>query len=282
MGHSSSSNTVNSTTNALLSVVNKTTQQCVSPVSQTQVLGVTAKGGSIVNIGSIDWSQVVSIQSNCALSSTTENNLSQSLQQTAQQQATTTNSALGLDLGSQSASNIVKYTTNLATTISNAYNGQCGILVNQSQAASFNAADGSVLNVGSLNWKQTQSDVTSCIMNNSDVTNATQNLQQAVNQVAKSSISGLFFLILFIIIGIVILAIIGAVIFFIMKQQKQTQEFVKSPEGQALLKTAAMATPPGRAAGVAGAVTGGAGGAGGAAGAGGGLGGLTSLLGGKK
>lgn len=279
MGHSSSSNVATSTTNALMKVVNTTTQQCVSPVTQSQGLTVNATGGSIINVGAIDWSQVVTIQSNCALSNTTENNLSTSLLQTAAQQATTTNSALGLDIGSQAANNITNYTTNLATAVTNAYTGQCGILVNQSQAASFSASNGSVLNVGSLNWKQTQSDVTSCIMSNSDVTTASQNLQQAVNQVAKSSISGLFFLILFIIIGVVVLAIIGAVIFFIMKQQKQAKEFVTSPEGQQLLKTAAMVAAPEVAIPAMAASSAAGGGAGGK---GGGLGGLTSLLGGKK
>lgn len=252
MGSSSSSNVVNSTTNALLKVVNSTTQQCVSPLSQTQVASITAKGGSIVNLGTIDWSQVVSVKSNCALSASTKNTLSQSLTQTAQQTATASNSALGLDLGSQGANNIVKYTNNLATTIDNAYTAQCGNLVNQVQAVNFNATDGSVINAGSLNWSQTQDAVLSCIQKNADVTNATQNLTQAVDQVAKTSVSGLFFLILFIIIGIVILAIIGAVIFYVMKQQKQSQaSTAKGTGGGGLAKTAMKATPQGRVASLA-------------------------------
>ena len=249
MGSSSSSNVVDSTTSALLNVVNSTTQQCVSPLSQTQVASITAKGGSIVNIGTIDWSQVVSVKSNCALSASTTNNLSQSLTQTAAQTATSSNSALGLDLGSQAANNIVKYTTNLATTIDNAYVAQCGNLVNQVQAVNFNATDGSVINAGSLNWKQTQDSVISCIQNNTDVNNATQNLQQAVNQVAKTSVSGTFFLILFIIIGIIVVIIIGAVVFYVIKSQKQNQGAPGG--GGGLAKTAMKATPQGRVASLA-------------------------------
>lgn len=239
MGHSSSKNSASSITNSLLSVVNQTTQSCVTPVSQNQVASFNATGpGSVNNVGDIDWSQFVTIQSGCTLSTSTINNLNNDIQQAAQQAATTTNGALGLDVGSQSAANITNLTANLATAISNAYQSSCANIITQSQNVSFNATDGGVNNAGDLNWSQTQNDVINCIENNSQVTTASNNLQQAIDQTAKSSVSDLTIIIILIVVGIVVLLIVGLVIFFLMKSQKQGQQFAASPQGQALLKTA--------------------------------------------
>lgn len=243
MGQSKSKNQVESVTKSFLDVVTSTTQSCVSSVNQNQVASFRAKGG-IINVGNIDWDQVVTVKSGCALSDTTKSDLDTSLQQQAQQMAAATNSAFGINLGSQKAINVAKYTTELATAVKNSYEGRCANIINQNQTATFESVDGGVLNVADLNWSQTQHSILDCIQSNEDVITAKHNLEQEIGQTSKTSVSGLTFFLIFIVIGVVLVLIIGVVIFFLLRTQKNAQQFASSPEGQALIKTGLTAVAP--------------------------------------
>ena len=176
---------VNSITNSLLDIVKQATQRCVNTVNQKQVANIVARGNTPLNIGNIDWSQAVNINQGCITGSNSD--LSNNLRQQALKEAQSVVMSMGINLQSSEGQAIMQASNNLATAIVNAYQSQCGNVVNQVQAVTFNGPTGSATGIGSLNWTQTQDTIISCISSDNNVVTAKDKLHQAINQVTRPS-----------------------------------------------------------------------------------------------
>ena len=120
-----------------------------------------------------------------------------------------------------------------------------------------------VLHTGTLNWNQTTQSIVNCVQNDQVYTDLSNQIANAVGQTSKSktqSLLGSIFgsigsiIIILVVIVVIIIIIIVVVIVIRKNKQKQQQQAGGSPASNPALRTAAMATPYGRAASVAGVI----------------------------
>lgn len=238
MGAKSSKNEVESITKSFLDVVTSVTQECTQPVNQSQVLNVRGNRGSIIDIGNIDWSQAVTLDLQCFTSAKTTNDITNAIDQQAQQLANTTTTALNFNIGSVESENVTRYITDLGTSISNAYKQNCSNAVSQAQLADITDNTGSVIRTGDLSWNQTASSIANCIQNVDTVNTAKNNLEQSIAQSATTKVNWLG--IGGIIALIVIVLIIGVVIFLIVRSsQKTASQIITNPQTAETLRAVA-------------------------------------------
>ena len=223
---SKSKNIVESTTNVFYGIVNQTLQDCSQTVSQSQIVNIEQGAGSIIEGSNISQKQLSVLDTKCAQSSSTKTDLQNSLNKAAEQQANAINSSMGLPAGSSKANNITKYVTDLSTSITNAYGQTCSATITNAQKANIKQGDGSIIRTFTLDQEQVTQNMLDCIQTANTVTQATNNLQEEVNQSAKSEITGIpTAWIIGIVIGIVVIAlIIGLVIFFIARTVGKTAQ----------------------------------------------------------
>lgn len=223
---SKSQNTVESTTDIFYGIVNQTLQNCSQTVNQDQIVNIEQGAGSIIEGSNISQKQLSILDTKCAQSSSTKTDLQNSLNKAAEQQANAINSSMGLPAGSAKANNITKYVTDIATSITNAYSQTCSATIANAQRANIKQGDGSIIRNFTLDQEQVTQNMLNCIQNSESVTQATTNLQEAVDQTSKSETTGIpTAWIIGIVIGIVVIAlIIGLVIFFIARTVGKTAQ----------------------------------------------------------
>ena len=185
-------------------------QGCNTAITEDQSLTVTATDGSTINIGDIDWTQVVNSNIACVQSSTTSTAIDNAIEQAAQQTASATNQEFNIS-GETESNNTVTQIEAVKNAISLAFQQECTGLISQNQNVNFTAADGSTVTVGNLNWQQTADAVSQCVQDTDAVTNATNSLSQSLEQTATATVES--FLGPFIAIIIVIVIVIGLIIY---------------------------------------------------------------------
>ena len=272
MGSHTSKDQVASVTNSLYNVINTTTQNCGSSQTQSQVINISNNKNAGFTAGNINLAQNAQGNFSCYNDSTAQTTLTNNLTQTAQQQATATTQIFQIPTGSTQATTIAQYTTNLATTINNAFLNTCLSQVNQAQGLNFtnNKGKAASANVGNLTFSQSFDEVVNCLQNNANVISAQTNLQQAIGQQAVSSVSSTWIIaiVIAVIAVIVVIGIIIAVIVFTIGRTAKTgletygevshgaQELLTNPQlaqnALAVGSLVSKVTPIGAAAGAAG------------------------------
>lgn len=116
------------------------------------------------------------------------------------------------------ATNLLNSITNLATAINQSYTGTCGGQLANTQLQTLNISSGATVQNAVINQNQTLTALTNCIMNNSSVVNAQNNLQKTISQQATSKVS--WTSIIIIIVAVIVLIIIVGIVFAVIKSQQ--------------------------------------------------------------
>jgi len=192
----------------LMQVVNDNTTTCRSALTQEQIinLSATAPGAQIV-IPTITGNQAARINTQCYQQNINSTDLENKILQAAQQEAIAITQTLALPSITDTLA-VNDAVTKVAQEIINATRQDCSNLSRQSQVLNIQAAgQQSQIFVDSVNWNQTYDSILSCVQNSDSVSRAKNNLDQVINQYAKTEQKNTFGS-LFLIIGIVIVVII--------------------------------------------------------------------------
>jgi hypothetical protein len=242
MGSSKSKNYVSQVTNDMFSAMNTASQSCPSTISQSQTVSTGVLNNSIYEVGSLTGNQVAGISLQCLATQVQQTKLTQALNQVAQQYADSVKTTFGI--GVAQAQNISNNVINLATVISNQANQSCISQAAQNQLFNIGGANGSLIRVGTINWNQQFTGIVSCIQNSTQYTQATQQLQQSVDQVAKSSNTLGFGIGIAVVIIVIIIIIALVVIFFLYNSRKTVTDPNLGKNIEAGTKAGAMIAAP--------------------------------------
>ena len=214
MSSAYSSNTVDDGVKIAINVLNEATQMCQTQVLESQDLSISDNRGGSVNIGEINWSEVINMDISCTQSSTSQNSIDNSLQQTISQIAKAVGQAFSLTGNSASSQNNTKLWTDIGVTIKNVYNQKCKDILETSQGVSIKNNVNEEVTIASLNFSEQIDGMTQCIQNDESVSNVKNQIKQNIEQKAESiieSLLGPLFAILLIIIVIIAVILFGGV-----------------------------------------------------------------------
>lgn len=211
MSSSYSSNTIDDGVGISVNVLNESTQNCQTQVYESQDLVIEGNTGTTINIGDINWSEVITMDLNCTQTSTTQTSIDNSLQQTISQVAKSVAQAFGLPGNSAKAQNNTKLWTQMGIAIKNVYNQTCKSRLDTSQGISIKNNANSTVTIASLNFSEQINSMVNCVQNDSSVSDVKNKIIQNLEQEATAVVQG--FLGPLIIIVIIIIAVI-AIVFF--------------------------------------------------------------------
>lgn len=211
MGNTITVNSSEQVINAMMEVVNTTTANCRSALTQDQIFNIEATGpGSVVNVSDFRVGQSVVVNTRCYQNATTSNNLESQIDQVARQQTEVISQALQLP-SIQLTENLYQLNLDLGKKVVNATTQECSNLSQQRQTANIRASEGGTTNVVSTDWNQTMDSVTQCVQNSQAVTNARNALDQFIENNTKATVSNNLTWIIAIVAIIIIIIVIGIV-----------------------------------------------------------------------
>ena len=183
-----------------ISVINQTTQQCLTTLNQNQLINVCAGAqcgdGACINIGNVDFSQFSTINVQCGGCINITSNIQQQISQQMQQAATEI--AQKFPLGVNDTNQFVNVSATLGASITNEIVVQCIESAWQTQQVNIGCDEppGSngfcYVNIYDLTFQQNEQAIVDCVLNNDIVNGVVQNIQQTVKQKGKSEIQSIF------------------------------------------------------------------------------------------
>ncbi len=188
MGSVYSKNTVNDVVNLLTNVVIDATQGCQSSISQDQVINISGNNNVKINLGKIDWSQVVNYNTTCSSMVSTQNTIDDNLKQEVKEITKALNQNLNLNPGSTEAENVANLVTTLSVQIKESFNQTCQNVISQDQVINISGNRNSQI-TASLDWNQTTDGVFKCIQEDSAVNNIKEQLEQQIRQKADVEVA---------------------------------------------------------------------------------------------
>jgi hypothetical protein len=201
------SNIANETVQAMLSVTNDAISTCMVDTSQFQGANVTKNKDSTIDLN-LNWSQVAVLKANCTQDVQVQNKVNQAILQEAEQISKSI--AQQFQLSASEAKNVVNTTTNLAIRVSNSFIQTCSAGATQVQNLNINENTHVSVNVFA-NWSQYNQSVVNCVMKDKAVTDATQAVQQTVDQKSTATVENFFATVFGAVFAI--FAVIGIIIF---------------------------------------------------------------------
>lgn len=211
MSSSYASNTVNDGVEISVNVLNEATQNCQTQVLESQDIVIKDIKNSTVNIGDINWSEVITLNDKCTQNSTTQTSISNSLEQTISQISKAVGQAFSIPGNTAQSSNNTKLWTDIGTTIQNVYNQKCKQLLIEQQTFILEDVTNSRIDIANINWSESTNAMIACVQTDESVTSVknkiVQNIEQKATAVIESLLSGLFtiILIIIVIVGVIIL-----------------------------------------------------------------------------
>lgn len=198
-----------------MDVINSSTAECRSALTQEQLFSLAASGpGSVIDLGTVNASQTAQVDTRCYQTNVASTNVENKIDQLAKQQLDVITQTLSLS--STDTENINKSLIELKESVLNDTKQSCSNLAGQAQVVNVTASDGGIVKANSLNWSQTFNGITQCVQNSTSVIDAKNNIQQIIDQYNKTEVKDNLSTIL-IIIGVVIAVIvIGIVIAVVM------------------------------------------------------------------
>nr|QBK90613.1 MAG: lipid membrane protein [Pithovirus LCPAC104] len=217
MGNAFSTNTVNDVVDILVNIVISATQNCQTTISQNQVLNISGNTGVTIDLGKIDWSQVINYNLSCISQVDTQTNIDQNLQEEIDQISSSINQAFNLS-GTTEADNILNILTKLSDQIKISFNQTCKNIFQQDQVFNITGNNDSQIKT-TLNFNQSVDGALQCIQEDSAVQQIKEELRQQIAQKSSVEVESLLagFITFMIIIGIVIA-------FFIFRPDKSKEE----------------------------------------------------------
>jgi hypothetical protein len=228
MGFSYSKNIVDADIKSIINVMNSASQTCKSNISQTQFQNFNNINNSRININQ-NWDQIIQFNYDCLQNVSFQNDTSQKVSQEAKQIAESISEFLAL--GAADAENVARLNQDLAIQVSNAFSQTCAVDISQTQGQVFNNIQGSDITIFQ-NWNQYNNSMINCVMQDSAVSNTSQEMQQVIDQSATAKALGLGSLIsgfIIIIIAVIALLIFG---YMLIKNSGFRRSYTNQPQPQ--------------------------------------------------
>lgn len=231
---SKSQNLSENTVRSFTDVINETIQSNESAISNVMSTDVLVSGGSRVDELNIGGKQYVRVNKRAIADIANSTNLQNQIDQSAQQQAKAITEALALPWQSSNAQNIARLTTEVGYQVRNAFSQECISIINNLQTTNVRVTDGSSVGVINISSEQLAEDISNCVANNQNVTQATTALKQAIDQTGTAESGALFSLpsfgiVLGIVGGIILLILLIIILFVIFRSRKPKQDKVSPP-----------------------------------------------------
>jgi hypothetical protein len=216
-------NEVNSFLQTAINQSSSISQQCVSNVTQDQLLNFAHHVGNI-DIENLDLSQYSNVDLKCMADQHTIQNLDNTLMADLAQDAKSTTASLTASIGnSTEADNIVKLTQQTALNLVNDMNQKCIQEQLQKQQLDFSWGVGNVI-VKNLQEKQSTDDRLDCAQKAKNVQDLTNKIEDRINQTATSKLEsamqwlndlfnslGMWMILVVVVIIVIIVVIFGGV-----------------------------------------------------------------------
>lgn len=210
MGNTLSNNSVDQTLKVYNNILNQSYQQCTNTNIQSQGINISGNVGSTINVNGVTFSQNAQTFATCESTDNFLNDVTQNLEQNAEQIADAVKA--GFSLTGTDAENIANLYTKLSNEISTTYSQDCTYLNNQTQLLNIANNVDSNINVSNVNFDQSIDVINQCIAQNSSVNAIAQEIEQSLEQSAKSKSIGLLAIILGIAGVIAIILIVGVLL----------------------------------------------------------------------
>ena len=199
MGNTLAQNIVNENTNALVEVINSTTQNCQSNVNQSEFIKVCGNTAQNITIGG-NFSEVYQVSIACVQSASFQNTISQKLQETVQQLAKSISQSLDFNPGTTESNNVTNLVTNLATVIQNNYTQNCisNTTQNEGIAVCNNTVAGNI--TVAPTFSEFGTSTINCVQNSVAVNAVQQSFISSIEQTAEATVESFLGPLLFILI----------------------------------------------------------------------------------
>lgn len=164
-GNTETRQAINSLHEIITSVSMEQVQKCASSVKLEQKVKIVAKGGSIINIGDIDMSQIAELKGLCSISSSQETDILNKIKNKLRAVATNQTGPLSKFLNGDFEANVdIDVTSKIVNAISQVDIASCINNMALKQQFDIEALDGSVIVAGAIDMKQVAGAVSECIM----------------------------------------------------------------------------------------------------------------------
>lgn len=211
----------------------KAVQQCSNAQTLTQAVRIVARGGSIVNVGDIDMSQIAELKAGCNINSAQKTDLLTKLQNDLQSIAKNQTGPLSKFLNGNFESNTdINVTNEVVNAVSQTDIAGCVNTQALKQSFDVEAQDGSVVIAGAIDMKQVATAVAECIMNSDQfVENVGELFVNMDNQVSGNqeginpfdfldNITTTMIYVVAVVFGLVMLLIIAGIIYYLMRKRR--------------------------------------------------------------
>lgn len=212
MSSAYSSNTIDDAISVMVNVMTTATQKCQTQVFESQSLEFKDLKGVTIDIGTINFSEVVSMDIDCTQTDDVQNSIDASVQQTIDQIAKAIGQALSIPGNSATSKNVQKLLVDMGINIKNAFNTTCKNTLDTSQGFTIEDSSDSKFTIASITWDENIDANVQCIQKVQAVNDVKVSLQQQIEQKAESkieSILGPLFMIILIIVVIIAVLLIG-------------------------------------------------------------------------
>jgi len=210
MGGSHSTNIIDNSVSAMVSVLNTTTQKCAPTVTTDQALNFVQQGcsSSDITITHTRLSAYASVNVSCAQVAVQSADAKAQIDQIAKQMADALSQMLSLNPGSTDATNITRLSANLGLTVQNEASQIIASAVSAAQGITLRQLNGGACSIR-LDFVELGALATSiarATQESTAVATATAALKQSVDQTAKAEQQGLLagLLILVVVVALVI------------------------------------------------------------------------------
>ena len=212
MGNAYSSDVVDDAVRSIIDIGISASQNCQSQVFESQDISISGNVGSDINIGDIDWDEVISMNMGCLSTNTTQNSISNAIDEEISQVAKAIGQAFAIPGNSATAQNVTNILTRIGERVKENFQQNCKSTLDTSQGATITNNVDSKVTIASLNWNQNVSNMQSCVQDDSSIVQSKTQLEQEISQQATSEIESILGPIIAIVI--IVILIIGGVLLF--------------------------------------------------------------------
>lgn len=235
-GKQLSSNIVVDSTNSIINEINNSYQSCISTNEQNENIGASNNNGSTITINNVSFQESAQNVAMCEQTANFTSNVTNAVNTQAQQAASAVATSLRL-FQEEESQNLTELYTTLATNINNTYQGSCTFTTLQNESVSAINNFDSTIDVNDVTFSEDLSVMNNCILSNSSVQDAQQQIQNNISQSAASKSKGIFSIVAIVIIvgilivgAIIILLIPGAFSIFSIFAKSSTKKKESSPQ----------------------------------------------------
>jgi len=201
MGGDVSKNIVDISTKILTNVAITSTNECQVVIDSLEEITIINSSG--VNISGVNFTDTIGVNQSCVSKASTQNQVSANVKNVANQIAKTIDQAFEIPRGTRESENVAKVMNELATNITETFNQKCNTNLNSDIVVKIIASNDVVF--FNDNFQVNIDDTQSCIEQNIDKTNITNQLSNQISQTASTEVKSILGALIFIVIIILVI-----------------------------------------------------------------------------